>query len=107
MEEMTARTENDLLRAENKRLQEFLLAAVSHFRRGEDTKGLENFLGAVDSLEYLVETDQNAQEPQIDLDLLLPAMRGLYFYMQNQDITGIADMLEDTVYPLTKEWFEE
>jgi hypothetical protein len=103
---MTARTEPDLLRAEYQRLQEFLLSAIGHFRRGEDAAGLENFLYALDKLEYVVEADQNTSQPGIDLDRLLPAVRGLYFYMRNQDITGIADLLEDTVYPLTQEWLE-
>lgn len=68
---------------------------------------MENFLSSIEELEKLITLDQDSDEPKIDLDRLLPAMRGLYFYMRNQDITGIADLLEYTVYPLSQEWFEE
>lgn len=106
MEETTARTEPIRFRVEQKHLQEFLKAAVGHFRIGEDNAGLNSFLSAMEELEHAVETDQNLQQPHIDLNRLLPALRGLYFYMRNQDLTGVTDLLEDTIYPMTEEWLK-
>lgn len=98
--------ETTTLKASNKRLQKSLCAAVEHFRVGGDIKGLKYFLSAMGELEQMIEIDQNAQEAQINLNQLLPTMRRLFFYMQNQDIIGITDFLEDTFYPLTKEWLK-
>lgn len=106
MEEMPTGKKQIPIDEEIKRLQEFLRAAVGAFRDGEDSAGMENFLGAVETLEQAVKTDQNSPRPLISLNKLLPAVRGLYFYMKNQDITGITDLLEDTVYPLTEEWLK-
>gem|GEM_PF-1179570 len=103
---MTASTELTLLKTEIERLQEFLQATVGHFRIGEDAAGMEDFLSTMEELERAVETNRNSRQPRIDLNQLLPAVRGLYFYMRNQDITGITDLLEYTVFPLTKEWLK-
>lgn len=80
--------------------------AAERFRKGEDAAGLECFLTATAELESLVEADQILPRPRIGLDRLLPAVRQLHFYMQNQDITGIADFLEDTICPMTQEWLQ-
>lgn len=80
--------------------------AAEQFRKCEDAAGLEVLLTAAAELENLVVADQNSPRPRIDLDRLLPAVRQLYFYMQNQDITGLADFLEDTICPMTKEWLK-
>jgi len=106
MEEMTARTGSALFKIEIEHLQDFLHAAIGHFRDGEDAAGMEDFLHAVEELERVVEADWNAWQPQIDLIQLLPALRELHFYMQNQDIDGISDLLEYTIFPLTKEWLK-
>ena len=103
---MTDRTEPVLLNTEIKRLQALLRVAVSHFQIGEDAAGIKNLLSAMEELERLVEISQNSWQPQIDLNLLLPSVRRLYFYMKNQDITGITDLLNDTVYPLTEKWIK-
>ena len=102
---MTDRTEPVLLKTEIKHLQAFLQAAVGHFQIGEDAAGMKDFLSAMEELKRLVEISRNSQ-PQIDLNLLLPSVRRLYFYMKNQDITGITDLLNDTVYPLTEKWIK-
>lgn len=106
MSEITAKTEPASLWKQSRRLQDFLQAAVGHFRSGEDTEGIESLLNAEEELESLVESDQHSQQPQIDLNRLLPAVRQLCFYMQNQDITGIADLLEDTFLPVNKGWLK-
>jgi len=99
-------TEQSLFRIKNKRLQDLSRAAIDQFRRGEDAAGAESLLWAVDQLEKIVENESYSQEPRIDLSRLLPVLRRLYFYIQNQDITGITDLLDDTFYPLTNEWLK-
>lgn len=103
---MTARTEPILPKIEVKRLQDFLQAAVGHFRIGEDAAGIKNFLSAMEELEQAVEANLNLLQPRMDMKELLPAIRELYFYIKNQDITGITDLLEDTLYPQTEEWLK-
>ncbi|HHV31512.1 hypothetical protein [Caproiciproducens sp. LBM24188] len=99
-------TEPNLIKKRNARFQKYLHDAVEHFRRGEDDPGMKEFLSSMEELETLVMLDQNSEDPRIDFDQLLPMVRGLYFYMQNQDITGITDLLEYTLIPLSQEWFE-
>ena len=106
MEEITSMTKLLLLKERNKQLQKFLSASIAHFRNGEDTDGIEGFLSGMEELERVVEIDQDSQQPKIDMNQLLPLVRELYFYIQNQDITGITDLLEYTVYPLTEEWLK-
>lgn len=101
MEGTTAGTETASFRAE--RLQQILKSAVGYFRVGEDTEGMDSFRDAMKELELVVEGDRNLQQPQIDLNRLLPALRTLYFYMRNQDITGMTDCLENMVVPLADE----
>jgi hypothetical protein len=106
MDETTAKTERFLLETQGKRFLNLLQTAAGQFRSGEDAEGIDNMLTAAAELETLVETDQSSRQSQIALSRLLPAMRKLYFYIQNQDITGIADFLEDTFCPLTEEWLK-
>lgn len=107
MEERTAGTEPALLSRQIRQFLAFLRSAAGFFRSGEDAEGMENFLSAMEELELVVKTDRNSPDPKIDLNLLLPSVRGLYFYMRNQDITGIADLLEDSLTPLAEEWLKE
>lgn len=104
MNELTAKTELAMLAAQNERLLGFLQTASAQLRGSEDAEGIESLLSALSELEKLVENDQNSPQSQIDLDRLLPAVRTLHFYVQNQDITGIADLLKDTFYPLAEHW---
>lgn len=99
-------TEPNPIKGRNKRFQTYLHGAVEHFKRGEDDPGMKDFLSSMEELETLVMLDQNSENPKIDFDRLLPMVRGLYFYMQNQDITGITALLEHTLIPLSQEWFE-
>lgn len=95
-----------VLKNEQEFLQQSLKAAVDHFKIGEDAAGLDSFLSAVKGLELAVEADRNSRQPRIDLNQLLPAMRELSISVRNQDITGITDLLERALYPLTEEWFK-
>jgi hypothetical protein len=81
-----------------------LHTTVKQFRNGEDAVGIECLLTAAAELENFVETDRYSRRPQIDLNRLLPSLKELYFCIHNQDITGIADFLEDSHYTLTEKW---
>ena len=107
MNVMTAKTEQPLLTARIERLRELSKTAEAQFRNGEDAAGIENLINAVEELESAVENDQNSQRPEINLNRLLPAVRKLYFYIVNQDITGVADLLGDTIYPMAEKWLKE
>lgn len=89
---------------ENKRLPELLQAAAECFSGGDDRTGLENLLTAVEKLEKTVETDQHSLQPKIDILSLIPIMKDLYYYMRCRDITGITDLLEDTLCPTAENW---
>lgn len=105
MNEIT-KTEQAMFALQNERLRGFLQTASKPLRNGEDAEGIDGLLSAVSELEKLVENDQNSLQPRIDLDQLLPAVRTLCFYIQNQDIAGIADLLEDVLTPMAGEWMK-
>lgn len=90
--------------AERKRLPELLHAAVRHFRSGEDTAGMEDFISAVNELESAAEADPKSRP--FWMNELLPALRELFFVMQNHDITGLTDWLEYTAAPMAEKWQE-
>ncbi|MFA5676362.1 MAG: hypothetical protein WDA65_07540 [Christensenellales bacterium] len=92
---------------ESERLRGFLQSASAQLYEGEDKKGIENLLAAVSELEKLVESDQGSPQPRIDLDRLLPLMKTLRDCIKNQDIAGIADLLEDKFYPMAAEWMKK
>ena len=104
MDEMMAMMEQDMVRTQGKSLCDLLQATANHFRSGDDTAGIKGLLSAAAELERLVVADRNLRQPQIDLNRLLLSLRKLYFYIHNQDITGISDFLEDSLYPLMAEW---
>jgi hypothetical protein len=106
MNEMTEKAQQDMVALEAGCLCGFLQESSVKLRSGEDAKGIEALLSAMSELEKLVENDQNSLQPRIDLQRLLPAVRTLCFYIKNKDIAGIADLLEDVFYPLTREWME-
>lgn len=106
MNEMTAKTQQAIFALQSESLRSILQTASTQLRNGEDAEGIEGLLSAVSELEKLVDNDQNSLKPRIDLDRLLPAVKRLYFYIQNQDIAGIADLLEDVFYPMAGEWMK-
>ena len=106
MSKLTSLKEKDLFRNNCMRLKDMLRASVESFQNGEDLGGIEILLSAVDALESIVETDNNLQNPRIELRSLLPALRELYFFIQNQDISGIVDFLQDTLSPIIEAWIK-
>lgn len=103
MEEKRAKAQTGELMIERKHLQQTLKSAVDSFREGEDSQGVDNFQDAMKELECTVEDDQNLRQPEIDFVRLLPVLRILLFYMQNEDIIGIADSLESLIISIAKE----
>lgn len=95
--------EHSPLKSNEQNLEFFLQPAVGYFRVGKDCEGIECLSDFLDKFEYLVESDCISQQPKIDLSQLLPILRKLDFYMKNQDITGMTDLLEDSVIPLAQE----
>lgn len=100
MKEMT------LLCNKIKRLQNSLLASIEYFRSGEDSSALDSFQYVIEDLEDITDFCQRLGETDIIAEPL-PALRTLDVYIQNQDITGIADIMEYDIYPMTIRWLEE
>ncbi len=87
-----------------RRLSRALLSSVEHFRHGDDSAGLDDFISAVNDLEDLLTIYQCAGESAIRLDSLLAALGEVQTCILNQDITGLTDVLEFSVYPHIDEW---
>lgn len=103
MEETTAKAQTGELMAQRKHLRQTLKSAVNSFRAGEDTKGVDNFQNAMRELEHTVEDDKNLRQSEIDFNRLLPILRMLFFYMQNEDMIGITDCLESLLISFAEE----
>ena len=93
------------LNERNDRLQNSLSSSIEHFRNGEDSLGFNEFMNFIEDLESVIDLYQYLGEPNLEIEQIIAILAKLYFYMQNQDIVGIADLLEFTVYPLSKKWF--
>ncbi len=99
--------ELNLLQKRTDRFQRSILSSVEHFRNTEDYIGLDMLLNSIEDLENILDSYQYADESNMKIDELLPAVQTLYAYMKNQDIVGMTDILEFTIYPLTKHWLKE
>jgi hypothetical protein len=89
------------------RFQHSLCSSIEHFRKGNDHLGLDNLLNSMDDLENLLELQQYAGEPWRKIDKIAPVLQALCKNVENQDVIGLTDVLEFTLYPLAKEWTEE
>lgn len=104
MTEMTVNRDPTIFSGQGERLLGFLQAASTELQEGRDAEGIKSLLSALSELEQIVENDQNSLRPQIDWSRLLPAAKTLYFYIKNQDITGIIDLINDAFCPMAEEW---
>jgi hypothetical protein len=104
MKEITAMKGLTRLFERNERFKNSLRSSIEHFRNGEDHLGLDDFLNSIDDLESIIDIYQCIGEPNVRIKKMLPNLQMMYRCMQNQDITGITDVLEFRVYPLSKEW---
>ncbi len=86
------------------RLQNTLRSCVSLFREGEDSLGLDALIGSVEDLERLLDIFQCTGTADLGPDDMLSACLGLLSCMQNQDATGMTDLLEFTVIPCAQAW---
>lgn len=84
-----------------------LLSSIEHFRKGEDHSGLDCFLNSMDDLERMLELYQYFGKPQGNFGKIVPTVQKVHVCMQNQDVAGMTDVLEFTLYPLVKGWIEE
>ena len=96
--------ESDRYQETCRRLSRTLLSSVEYFRHGDDSAGLDDFICAVTDLEDLLTLYQCAGEPVVRLDSLLTALSAVHACILNQDITGLTDVLEFSVYPHIDEW---
>lgn len=81
------------------RFRNSLLTSIRHFRQGEDNPGLDCFLNCIDDLKSLIELQVYHGEPNIDLKQIVQIFQRMYICMQNQDIIGLTDVLEYSLYP--------
>lgn len=107
MNKTTGTPEQRVLQTQAKQLLIRFQTASQQLRRGEDLAGIDSLLLAMDELEHWAASAQTAQLPQIDLSRLLSLVRAMNRSVQNQDISGIADLLEDGFCPLIDAWLRE
>jgi|WetSurMetagenome_2_1015567.scaffolds.fasta_scaffold685086_2 hypothetical protein len=88
------------------RFQNTVQAAVEYFRSGYDSSGLDCLLNSMDDLESITDAYQYLGEPWPGIDKIMTPLRQLNACIENQDVVGITDVLEFTVYPLSKEWLK-
>lgn len=85
-----------------------LFSSIECFRKGEDHSGIDYFLNSINDLEALVESYKpSSGNLNRNFEKMIPAVRTLQVHMHNQDMTGMTDVLEFTLYPLAKGWIEE
>ena len=84
-----------------------LLAAIKDFRSGNDRKGLDEFLAAMEDLEMLLETNLFLGGESIKTKRSLPILEEISVQIKNKDVVGLTDLLEFTLYPIVKELAEE
>lgn len=84
-----------------------LFSSIECFRKGEDHSGMDYFLNSINDLEALLESCKLSGKLNGNLGKMIPAVQELHVYMQNQDMAGMTDLLEFTLYPMAKEWIEE
>lgn len=85
------------------RYRDALQSSVALFREGKDHAGLDALLNSVEDLESVLDIYQCTGEACVPIDTILAAYRRLLECMRHQDITGMTDLLEYTIYPLAME----
>lgn len=100
MNKISGTPEQTPLQTQANQLQNSFQTAAEQLRRGEDTAGIDSLMLAMEDLERWAAS----QLPQIDLNRLLSLVRAMHRSVQNQDISGIADLLEDGFCPLINAW---
>ncbi|NJD02848.1 MAG: hypothetical protein FIA99_09725 [Ruminiclostridium sp.] len=106
MREKTAMEQADRVKKTCDRFRNSLRSSVEYFRKGEDHSGLDSFLNSMADFESLLEHYRYSGSLKEKIEKIVPSIRILYEYMKNQDITGMTDILEFKLYPLTEEWAE-
>lgn len=93
---------NDVIRLDTakERLENSLIQSIDCFKSGSDSFGIKAFLDFTEDLENLLNIYECIEEPKIIIDKILPEIQTLHTYLQNQDIVGVTDILEYTIYPM-------
>lgn len=81
------------------RLLGSLQTGVVHFQNGEDQAGLTCIFDSLDDTEHLLDLCRSFGNPAISPEKGLRTLQKLDDLLQNRDITGLTDYLEDTVCP--------
>lgn len=87
-----------------RRLDKTLKSCVSLFRQGEDNSGLDALVGSIEDIERILDILECTEETAFETQEMLDACRKLLEYMQNCDVTGMTDLLEFTIIPLSEGW---
>lgn len=104
MNKISEASEQTPLQTQAKQLQIGFHTAAEQLRRGEDSAGIDSLMLAMEEMELWAISAQTSQLPKIDLSQLLSLVRAMHRSVQNQDISGIADLLEDEFCPLIDAW---
>ncbi|MDF3003182.1 MAG: hypothetical protein K0Q48_3301 [Bacillota bacterium] len=78
------------------------LAAVSAFRSGNDSLGLELFGCSMEDLEQLFELNWRSILER-DFSSIVPILQELLNRINHQDMTGMTDLMEFVLCPAVKE----
>ncbi|HWP50998.1 MAG TPA: hypothetical protein VN626_04785 [Clostridia bacterium] len=92
------------LRETHNRLQNTLRSCVALFREGQDNLGLDELIGSIEDLEYILDIFQCSGEADFSFDNILLEYRKLLDRMRNLDLAGVTDLLEFTIIPLSETW---
>lgn len=93
-----------VLKETSRRLHKTLKSCVSLFREGEDNSGLDALVSSVEDIERILDILECTEETAFETQGMLHACRKLLEYMQNRDVTGMTDLLEFTIIPLSETW---
>ncbi|WDV47438.1 hypothetical protein PV797_07105 [Clostridiaceae bacterium M8S5] len=89
------------------RFQELLLEAIDCFKIGQEHLGINAMLDILDDLENLVEHCEYCSDKNIHIESIVLILRNILKCIENQDVVGMTDALEFSLYPLTIEWIKE
>lgn len=93
-----------VLQEANCRLHKTLKSCVSLFREGEDNRGLDALLDSVEDLARILDILECTEEAGFKTQEMRDACQKLLEYMINRDVTGMTDLLEFTIIPLSETW---
>ncbi|MFZ7103239.1 MAG: hypothetical protein ACOWWO_11385 [Peptococcaceae bacterium] len=100
-------SELTFLQKRRDRFHNSLRISIDYFREGHDRLGWDNFQSSMTDLENLLEFEQYFRGSKFNLSEITLALQSLQRCLQNKDVTGLTDVLEFTLFPLTNCWLTE